>query len=304
LIKDNWDKYVIDDTFKFVNNKKISFCDIIVQAKYIPFGSRTSNFDERGRKKNSIGNVMKSLTNEGTVEKNEEQIQNNNEEDQEHNEEEHQNNEEKEQNDEEEEENQDNEEKHEHNEEDQEHQDNEEKEHDDEEEEIPHEEEKHLSQQEEQQNPENEKEEQINDDENEENKNEEGITFIKEIEAEITNVVDRDKFVSHNYYIAVFDVENNEIFSSKDETSFQDMLTNLPYIFNFSVYITDKDDTFSFELHLKNYDDDYTIASVPVIFNAKDNHLEKIDKFDLTGDTEQNPITFYMKYIVNTVENE
>ena len=307
LIKDNWDKYVIDDTFKFVNNKKISFCDIIVQAKYIPFGSRTSNFDERGRKKNSIGNVMKSLTNEGTVEKNEEQIQNNNEENQEHNEE-HQNNEEKEQND-EEEENQDNEEKHEHNEEDQEHheeehQDNEEKEHNDEEEEIPHEEENHLLQQEEEQNPENEKEEQINDDENEENKNEEGMTFIKEIEAEITNVVDRDKFVSHNYYIAVFDIENNEIFSSKDETSFQDMLTNLPYIFNFSVYITDKDDTFSFELHLKNYDDDYTIASVPVIFNAKDNHLEKIDKFDLTGDTEPNPITFYMKYIVNTVENE
>ena len=288
LVKDNWDKYVIDDTFKFVNDKQMPFGDVVVQAKYIPFGSRTSNFDERGRKKNSIGSAAKGLTNQNTVEQNEEQIHINDEEEhQEHNEEQQQ------------EEHQDNEEHQEHNEEDQERHEeehNEEQDHNDEEEEMPHEDEKQLSQQEEEQHQ--------DDDENEENKNETGMTFIKEIEAELTNVVDKDKFVSHNYYIAVFDIENNEIFSSKDETSFQDMLADLPYVFNFSVYITDKENTFSFELHLKNYDDDSTVASVPVVLNAKENHLEKIDKFDLIGDTEPNPITFYMKYIVNTVENE
>lgn len=252
LIKDNWDKYVVDDTFQLLNNRKIPFGYIIIQAKFIPFGSDTSNYDDRGKKRNVRVNVSNSIQNESKYDNynnnmlNEDDVSNNNI-----------NNENEEQ-------------------------------------EVHNDEEEHY-----------EEDFQINEDEDiKVNKTETGMTLIKEIEVELTKVVNKDKYTSYNYYLAVIDSDNNEIFSSKDETSFQDMLMSLPYLFNFSLYTTDKENTFSFELHLKEYEDDSTIASVPIILDARVNHLEKEDKFDLTGDTELNPITFYMKCTVNTIENE
>ena len=264
LIKDNWDKYVVDDTFQLLNNRKIPFGYIIIQAKFIPFGSETSNYDDRGKKRSVRVNVSNSIQNESKYDN----YNNNmlNEDDDERNNVNVSNN---------------------NNEED--------VKDDNEEQEVHNDEEEHY-----------EEDFQINEDEdnNKVNKTETGMTLIKEIEVELTKVVNKDKYTSYNYYLAVIDSDNNEIFSSKDETSFQDMLTSLPYVFNFSLYTTDKENTFSFELHLKEYEDDSTIASVPIILDARVNHLEKVDKFDLTGDTELNPITFYMKCTVNTIENE
>ena len=138
-----------------------------------------------------------------------------------------------------------------------------------------------------------------------EEEDEEDMTIIKEIDAELINIVDKDKIKSKDYYLCITDPsDSSEIYSSKDDNTFSEIVSSLPFKFNFSVYTTNKSENFSIELSLKNKKDDTTVAEIPITFSAKENYIEISEKYDLIGKAIQGPVTFYMKYIVNTVENE
>ena len=60
LYKKNWDKFVINDFFQVLTDrkyKKISMGNIKILAKFIPFGSKSSNFDKKGKKKKTPTNL-------------------------------------------------------------------------------------------------------------------------------------------------------------------------------------------------------------------------------------------------------
>ena len=287
LIKGNIDKYVIDDAFQMLNKKKTNCGYIYIRAKFIPFGSENSMFDENGNKKQVPTNLnglvnkvkIKKYTNDDVENPTPKESLFNKEEEEEHNEEEEEHKEEDE----------------EHNEEDEEH--NEEEEHKEEN----NEEEEHYEEEGFDNNVEEGKEEE----KQKEEEDEEEMTIIKEIDAELINIVDKDKIKSKDYYICITDPsDSSEIYSSKDDNTFSEIVSSLPFKFNFSVYTTSKSKQFSIELSLMNKSDDSTVAEIPITFSAKEKYIEISEKYDLIGKSIQGPVTFYMKYIVNTVENE
>lgn len=344
LIKGNIDKFVIDDNYQLLNKRQVSFGFINIKAKFIPFGSENSLFDANGKKKTVPPN-LNGLVKEEKLPKykndevevaspKEENVNENNEE--EHNEEEH--NEEIEHNEEEQKDEEQNEEEHQEENNEEEHnekENNEEVEHNEEEhqEEIENNDDKHQEEEkneeeeykEEFEHNEEEKEKEDNVDvnpednvdendneakEGEEKKENEGeededLTIIKEVDAEIINIVDKDKIKNKDYYISITDMQEGfEIYSSKDETKFSEIVNSLPFKFNFTVYTTKSKSEFKVELSLKLSKDDSVVASLPIAFSSKENYLEISEKYDLLGKAIKGPVTFYMKYVVNTVENE
>ena len=60
LYKKNWDKFAINDFFQVLTDrkyKKIPMGNIKILAKFIPFGSKSSNFDKKGKKKKTPTNL-------------------------------------------------------------------------------------------------------------------------------------------------------------------------------------------------------------------------------------------------------
>ena len=60
LYKNNWDKFVINEFFQVLTerrNKKIPMGNIKILAKFIPFGSKNSNYDKKGKKKKTPTNL-------------------------------------------------------------------------------------------------------------------------------------------------------------------------------------------------------------------------------------------------------
>ena len=60
LLKSNWDKFAINETFQVLTDrkyKKIPMGNIKILAKFIPFGSKNSNYDKFGKKKKTPTNL-------------------------------------------------------------------------------------------------------------------------------------------------------------------------------------------------------------------------------------------------------
>ena len=60
LYKKNWDKFAINEFFQVLTDrkyKKIPMGNIKILAKFIPFGSKSSNFDKKGKKKKTPTNL-------------------------------------------------------------------------------------------------------------------------------------------------------------------------------------------------------------------------------------------------------
>ena len=60
LYKNNWDKFAINEFFQLLTErryKKIPMGNIKILAKFIPFGSKNSNYDKKGKKKKTPTNL-------------------------------------------------------------------------------------------------------------------------------------------------------------------------------------------------------------------------------------------------------
>ena len=60
LYKNNWDKFAINEYFQVLTErkyKKIPMGNIKILAKFIPFGSKNSNYDKKGKKKKTPTNL-------------------------------------------------------------------------------------------------------------------------------------------------------------------------------------------------------------------------------------------------------
>ena len=229
--KNNWDKFVINDYYKIINQRKIPMGNIKITAKFIPFGSKNSYYEKNGKRKkqptnlNGIAEVNNSTSNSL---KNKSRETNK------------------------------------------------------------------MSIDSKENNESNEK--------NENNENRETIT--KEFDVEITNVADKEILELKNYYLAVYAIEDGkEQEKYKTENTLTDILGKLPFTFNFTVYsYTDEKEVKIVLKLMKNNDE--VVGSLPIIFSNKEKYAVVNDRYNINTEDDNEKYMFFLKFTVNTVENE
>ncbi len=316
LAKNFIDKYAIDDNFQILNNENIHIGNIKVQGKFIPFGSNNSNYDTKGkRKKNptnlnglvkeesvsSVSSSKKSIQKLPSIQNSqvsEKEINFNNNENNDENIDNENLNSENNQNIESEkieyENNQNNENEDEINEENEELKQTEKSEKGNINEEInemiePNEE---LKQTEKSENENENKDESKGIIEDE-------ITILKEIDAEITNIVDKDKLRDKNLYFSIYS-NDNEVYSTKEGNKINDIIQNLPFTFKFNLYSSTNEEKMKITISFNNEDDDSIYSQATIELDAKEKNITITDQYILKGIDE---IRVFMKFIINTIED-
>ena len=321
LAKNFIDKYAIDDNFQILNNENFHIGNIRVQGKFIPFGSNNSNYDKKGkRKKNptnlnglvkeesvsSINSSKKSFQknpsiqgsqvseNEVNLNNNNENINNENEQNIESEKIQSENN----LNDENKEE--DNEINNEINEElkqteKSENENNNFEKNDEQSEKL---EDENLNGDINEEIKQTEKSEIINKEESKEI-NDDEMTIVKEVDAEITNIVDKDKLRDKNLYFSIYS-HNNEVYSTKEGNKINDIIQSLPFTFQFNLYSSTNEEKMKISILLKNEEDDSIYSETTIELDAQEKNLSITDQFILQGEDE---IRIFMKFTINTIEN-
>ena len=339
LSKNFIDKYAIDDNFQILNNDNIHIGNIKIQGKFIPFGSNNSNYDKKGKRKKNPTNLnglvkeessissinsskksfqkLPSIQNSQFSEKENNFNNNGNNDDNENlNSINNQNYENEEENNEindelneefkQSEKSEKNEEfkqsvKSEINEEinDEVNEDFKQTEKSEKNDEIK---EKEKSEIDEINDEIKEKENSENENKNKEESkeiNDDEMTILKEVDAEITNIVDKDKLKDKNLYFSVYS-HNNEVYSSKEENKINDIIQNLPFTFKFNLYSSTNEEKMEISVCFNNEDDDSIYSQTKIELDAKEKNLTVTDQFIFKGNDE---IRVFMKFTVNTIED-
>ena len=129
--------------------------------------------------------------------------------------------------------------------------------------------------------------------------NDDEMTILKEVDAEITNIVDKDKLKDKNLYFSVYS-HNNEVYSSKEENKINDIIKNLPFTFKFNLYSSTNEEKMEISICFNNEDDDSIYSQTKIELDAKEKNLTVTDQFIFKGNDE---IRVFMKFTVNTIED-
>ena len=290
LLKSNWDKFAINETFQVLTDrkyKKIPMGNIKILAKFIPFGSKNSNYSKSGKKKktptnlngiaeepshnssisikNNKSEIHDSLNNENNnnINNNDDILNSNN-----NNEENINNNIINGNNDNENEDN---------------------KYNDFDVNKI----------------KDNGIEENIDNNEGDNDFHEEnqGNNIVKEFDLEITSVDKKQLLINKGYYLTISAIEDGQEQEkiSKDRGNLKEILEKLPYTTDFSVYSYKKNNNLKIVLYLKD-EEDNEIGKLPIILSNKESHLEKTGKYAFKSKDENNQYIFFLKIAINTVE--
>ena len=303
LLKSNWDKFAINETFQVLTDrkyKKIPMGNIKILAKFIPFGSKNSNYNKNGKKKKTPTNlngiaeepshnssisikdnkseIHESINNDNNINNindnnNDYDINNNNDNDN--------NNYDINNNiDNGNIENNENEENY----------------------------ENEFNNVDDNKIEDNKIEDSINndnannnDDYQEENT---GKNLLKEFDLEITSVDNINHLINKGYYLTISAMEDGEEQEkiSKDKGNLKEILSKLPYTTDFSVYSYKNNKKLKIILYLKD-EEDNEIGKLPIILSNKESHLEKNGKFTFKTIDENKQYMFFLKITINTVED-
>ena len=143
-----------------------------------------------------------------------------------------------------------------------------------------------------------EKSEIINKEESKES-NDDEMTIVKEVDAEITNIVDKDKLRDKNLYFSIYS-HNNEVYSTKEGNKINDIIQSLPFTFQFNLYSSTNEEKMKISILLKNEEDDSIYSETTIELDAQEKNLSITDQFILQGEDE---IRIFMKFTINTIEN-
>ena len=136
---------------------------------------------------------------------------------------------------------------------------------------------------------------------NNNNNSESAEILIKEIDCEVTNILDKDN-INDKYYLIVNYKNNNEeitCYNSKEEKNFLKEIKATPFTFNFMIYTNTKEKNFNFNINI--IDDNEEIVSQININLENKNVFTVNDRYNLTG---KENITLFLKFNVNTQGNE
>ena len=281
LLKSNWDKFAINEFFQVLTErkyKKIPMGNIKIMVKFIPFGSKSSNYEKNGKKKktptNLNGIVEEQSHNSSISRENKNGLKENKSIDNNINEsnakeEEVDNNNDNNNDDNGINQNKDNNKLNENNDVD-EHQDS------------------VYS-----------KEINMEDDDEEEENN--GNQIIKDFDVEITSVDNKKDLINKGYYLFVAAVEDGyeQEKINKNDGNLKDILQKLPYTCNFSVYSYKNNKKIKVYFYLKD-EEDNEVGKLPIILSNKESHLELTGKFNFKTKNENEKSKFYLKITVNT----
>ena len=137
-----------------------------------------------------------------------------------------------------------------------------------------------------------------NKDESKEMNNDE-MTILKEIDAEITNIVDKDKLRDKNLYFSIYS-NDNEVYSTKEGNKINDIIQNLPFTFKFNLYSSTNEEKMKITISFNNEDDDSIYSQATIELDAKEKNITITDQYILKGIDE---IRVFMKFIINTIED-
>ena len=314
LLKSNWDKFAINETFQVLTDrkyKKIPMGNIKILAKFIPFGSKSSNYNKNGKKKktptnlngiaeepshnssisikNNKSEIHESVNNDSNININNDNNNafdlNNNNDNNINNDLDINNNNDNNNydinNNNYDNGNIDNDENYE----------NEFNNVDD-------------------NNEDNKIEESINNDNDNNNNNDDyheentGKNLLKEFDLEITSVDNINLLINKGYYLTISAMEDGEEQEkvSKDKGNLKDILTKLPYTTDFSVYSYKNNKKLKIILYLKD-EENNEIGKLPIILSNTESHLEKTGKFAFKTIDENKQYMFFLKITINTVED-
>ena len=297
LYKDNWDKFAVNEFFQILTDrkyKKIPMGNIKILAKFIPFGSKNSNYDKSGKKKKTPTNLNgiaeepshnssisinnKSEIKENINNENENENDNNKIDDNNNNNEDIINN------------NIDN--------------GNIDNGNIDDENKFNS---ININKVEEEDKVDiNENISEINEidmDDNEEEENN-GNIIMKEFDIEITSVDNKAALISKGYYLYISAVEDGyeQEKVSKSNGNLKNILQRLPYTTNFTVYSYKNNKKLRVYLYIKD-EEDNDIGKLPIILSNKETHLEKAAKYTIKTNDENGKYVFFLKIAVNTTED-
>ena len=276
LLKSNWDKFAINETFQVLTDrkfKKIPMGNIKILAKFIPFGSKNSNYSKFGKKKktptnlNGIAeepshnssisvkdnkNVLQEINNddENNINHNILDINNSN---------------------------------------------------------IDNGKIENVNEDENNYHDSEVNKDEINEESKEENQSEfyeenQGKNILKEFDLEITSVDKKELLINKGYYLTISAVEDGEEQEkvSKDKGNLKEILKKLPYTTAFSVYSYKKNNRLKIILYLRD-EEDNEVGKLPIILSNKESHLEKTGKYEFK--VKDKKYIFFLKITINTVED-
>jgi len=282
LLKSNWDKFAINEFFQVLTErkyKKIPMGNIKILAKFIPFGSKSSNYEKNGKKKktptNLNGIVEEQSHNSSISRENKNMLKESNNNESNAKEEEVDNN------------NIDN--------------DNGIKQNEDKDNNNENEKENNNIDENNQDSIYSKEINMEDDDEEEENN---GNQIIKDFDVEITSVDNKKVLINKGYYLSVSAVEDGyeQEKINKNDGNLKDILQKLPYTCNFSVYSYKDNKKIKVYFYLKD-EEDNDVGKLPIILSNKESHLELTGKFNFKTKNENEAYKFYLKITVNTTED-
>ena len=263
LYKNNWDKFVINEFFQVLTerrNKKIPMGNIKILAKFIPFGSKNSNYDKKGKKKKTPTNlngiaeepsVHSSISNKNEI--NENIDENNNEE---INNDAHESNKEV-----------------------------------------------NINEDSLEQKDINEDQQDIQESKEEEFiENNQGNQIIKELDIEITKVTNKKDLMNKNLSFSVTAIEDDNEQEKINKENLNDILSNLPNTKKLYVYSYKNNNRIKIIFYLKDNMDN-EIGKLPIILSNKESYLEKTDKFNIRTKDDNKNYEFFLKITINTKED-
>ena len=136
------------------------------------------------------------------------------------------------------------------------------------------------------------------------NKNNVTMTILKEIDLEITNIMDKELLRSDDFYFKITseDEEGNEMDNySSEHQNFISFLDSLPFTCHFSLYSDNKKEQLKFWVKLMNKSEQGTFASCEIEFSNKEKYTTIQDRFILQGMNDRN-YTFFLKINIETVK--
>ena len=147
----------------------------------------------------------------------------------------------------------------------------------------------------------------INEESKEENQSEfyeenQGKNILKEFDLEITSVDKKELLINKGYYLTISAVEDGEEQEkvSKDKGNLKEILKKLPYTTAFSVYSYKKNNRLKIILYLRD-EEDNEVGKLPIILSNKESHLEKTGKYEFK--VKDKKYIFFLKITINTVED-
>ena len=275
LLKSNWDKFAINETFQVLTDrkyKKIPMGNIKILAKFIPFGSKNSNYDKSGKKKKAPTNLNgiaeePSHNSSISIKDNQNEIKDSiiNENDNNNINDDNINN------------------------------DNGNNENQDID--II----KHNTNKTENNIEDLDEIIDVNNDNDyiEENK---GKSILKEFDLEITSVDNKEVLFNKGYYLSISSIEDGNEQEKIEKTNLKDILKRLPYTINFNVYSYKNNNKIKILIYLKD-ENENEVGKLPIILSNKESHLDNSGKYAITTNDENKKYSFFLKITVNTIED-